>query len=197
MLIDVHVHTGAHSSCSNIVLEEAVLRSKEIGLDGICITDHESNAILTEAQRLSNKHGFLIIVGAELLTYEGDLLVFGLKELPAQKMHAQELIDLVTKQNGVCISAHPYRDNCRGMGDLIGEISGLSAVETFNGNTGWADNYQAFLLSQQLGLPCMGGSDAHRLEQVGRYATLFAENISNEREFIQAVKEGRMSPVFE
>jgi len=197
MLIDIHVHTGAHSSCSNIVLEEAVLRSKEIGLDGICITDHDSNAIMAEAQRLSRKHGFLIIVGAEILTYEGDLLVFGLNELPAGQMHAQELIDLVSKQNGVCISAHPYRDNGRGMGDLIGEISGLSAVETFNGNTGWADNYQAFLLSQQLGIPCMGGSDAHRLEQIGRYATRFIESIRNEHGFIKAVKGGKMSPVFE
>ena len=41
MIIDLHFHTEAFSSCSRIPLLEGVKRAKEIGLDGICLTEHD------------------------------------------------------------------------------------------------------------------------------------------------------------
>jgi histidinol phosphatase-like PHP family hydrolase len=53
MLIDTHLHEKKFSEDSFITLEEIVERAIELGLDGVCITDHDSNAIRPEAQSLS------------------------------------------------------------------------------------------------------------------------------------------------
>ncbi len=92
MIIDTHIHESKYSLDSEISLEEIVKRGKEIGLDGVCITDHESSDIMDEAHAYSKATGFLILVGAEILTYEGDILVFGLKDIPKNKMHAKDLL---------------------------------------------------------------------------------------------------------
>ncbi|NMA51466.1 MAG: PHP domain-containing protein, partial [Peptococcaceae bacterium] len=79
MIIDTHIHERKYSLDSLVSLEEIVDQARLIGLDGICITDHESNEIKEEARLLSQKTGFLIITGAEVLTWEGDVTVFGLE----------------------------------------------------------------------------------------------------------------------
>jgi predicted metal-dependent phosphoesterase TrpH len=89
MLIDTHLHEKKFSGDSFISLEMIIKKAGELGLDGICITDHESNAIRTEAAALSQKTGFLIITGAEVLTLEGDMTVFGLDRLPEKTVHSQ------------------------------------------------------------------------------------------------------------
>lgn len=166
-----------------------------MGLDGLCVTDHESNSIMDKAKTLAREHQFLLIVGMELLTYEGDLLVFGLEQVPAEKMHAYDLVRLAWKNGGVCISAHPFRDNGRGMGEYIRELPGLAGVEAFNGNTSIMHNYQAYNLARNFDLPCLGGSDAHRLERVGQYATQLPDGIRDEQDFIQAVRAGAVTPL--
>lgn len=195
MFIDIHVHTKEFSPCSHIDLEEAIIKAKTIGLDGICITDHESMEMINRSESLTRKHQFLLIVGVELLTYEGDLLVFGLHDVPSEKMHANDLIRLTSQERGVCISAHPFRDNGRGMGEYIRNLEGLAGIETFNGNTKLDHNKQAHVLGKDLRLPCLGGSDAHRVERVGMYATSFPDGIKDLQSFIEAIKVGQVCPV--
>lgn len=195
MLIDTHMHESKYSHDSEVSLEEIVTKAKDIGLDGVCMTDHESNQIKKEAAELAKKEDFLIIVGAEVLTYEGDLLVFGLDKLPKRKLHAQELIDIVNENGGVTISAHPFRNNGRGMGEKIRELRGLAGIETFNGSTKPENNSKAYKLALELGIPCFGGSDTHIIERVGKFATAFSGEVSNMEEFIAAIKEGRVSSV--
>lgn len=166
-----------------------------MGLDGLCITDHESNNIMDLAKNLAREHQFLLIVGMELLTYEGDLLVFGLEEVPTEKMHAIDLVKLAWNHGGVCISAHPFRDNGRGMGAYIKDLTGLAGVEAFNGNTSYVHNHKAYKLAKNLDLPCLGGSDAHRLERVGQYATCFPDGIRDEHDLILAIREGAVYPL--
>ena len=48
ILTDIHMHESRYSSDSFVFLEEIVAKAKYIGLDGICITDHESNQIKAE-----------------------------------------------------------------------------------------------------------------------------------------------------
>ena len=191
MIIDIHIHEKTYSHDSYISLIDIVEKSKEIGLDGICITDHESNQLKDKAKEVSIKTGFLIITGAEVLTYEGDLLVFGLDDIPQEMMSAQELINIVNSNNGIAISAHPYRKNNRGIGDNNKELKGLAGIEAFNGNTPISDNLKGLELARELNLPILGGSDAHHLGQVGDFATYFDLDIKGESDFIDAVKAGR------
>lgn len=188
MLIDTHLHEKKYSGDSFISLEEIVKRAKELGLNGVCITDHESNEIKEEAQWLSNKEDFIIITGAEFLTFEGDMTVFGLQRLPEKMIHAEELIDIVRSAGGVAICSHPYRQNNRGMGDYIKKLQGVWGIEAFNGSTPKHHNLKAYELSIRLNVPALGGSDAHVLEQVGKFATWMPDWVKDEDSFIKAVK---------
>lgn len=195
MIIDTHLHESKYSLDSFVSLEEIVDQARQMGLDGICITDHESNEIKEEARRLSQKMGFLIITGAEVLTWQGDVTVFGLEHIPQERLHAPELLDMVVKEGGVAVSAHPFRQNNRGMGQAIREMKLLGGVEAFNGNTEYQHNMDAYLLAQELGLPCLGGSDAHARHEVGRYATVFPDGIRDEKDLIQAIYAREVYPV--
>ncbi|WP_142412844.1 PHP domain-containing protein [Hathewaya massiliensis] len=196
MLIDTHLHESKYSPDSFISLDEAIATAKEIGLQGICITDHESNELRREIAPSFKKDGILVIVGAEFLTFEGDILVFGLENLPDKKIHAKELLEEVQKVGGVAISAHPYRNNNRGLGDNIRNVHNLlSGVEVFNGSTSPHANLYAYALATELNLGCFGAGDAHVTEKIGSYATLFNGNIRDEKDFIEAVKTGNFCPV--
>lgn len=194
MIIDTHMHEKTYSLDSELSLEDIVKRAREIGLDGVCITDHDSNDIMEKAYEYSKETGFLIIVGAEILTHEGDITVFGLDRLPTEKLHAQQLIDMTLKAGGVAMSAHPFRKNNRGMGDFIRNVKGLSGIEAFNGSTRYSDNLDAYGLAAELKIPSLGASDAHTVDAIGRYATIFNGRIRDTRDFIDAVKAGCTHP---
>ncbi len=195
MLIDTHLHEKKFSEDSFISLEEIVWKAEKMGLDGICITDHESNAIRAEAEALSKKTGFLIITGAEVLTLEGDITVFGLDRLPKKMIHARELIRMTEAAGGVAICSHPYRQNNRGMGDSIRDLPLVRGIEAFNGSTPKHHNLQAFDLSLELNVAALGASDAHVIEQVGKFATWMPNWVKDETSFIQAVKQRLTLPV--
>lgn len=196
MIFDTHLHESKYSLDSEISLIEIVLKAREIGLDGICITDHESNEICEEAEVLSRRLNYPIIVGAEILTYQGDMTVFGLRKLPKKMMHAQQLSQLVEQHGGVAICSHPFRQNDRGMGNHISQLNPIWGVEAFNGSTPYHHNMTAYNLAQKLSLPSLGGSDAHVIEQVGKFATLFPKWVKKEADLIKAIKQKNCSPVF-
>lgn len=194
MLIDTHMHEKTFSDDSFMSLTEIVERAQAIGLDGICITDHESNGLRDYAADYSRQTGFLILVGAEILTHEGDITVFGLDRLPSEKLYAQQLIDLVQQAGGVAMSAHPFRQNNRGMGHSIRSVKGLSGVEAFNGSTPMHHNLHAYNLAAELGIPTFGASDAHTVDRIGIYATHFPGTVRDMQDFIEAVRQGGTCP---
>ncbi len=195
MIIDIHIHERTYSHDSIISLEEIIERASEIGLDGVCITDHDNQNIMERANEYAKITGFLILVGAEILTYEGDLLVFGMKEIPGEMRHAQEIIDITKKDGGVAISAHPFRKNNRGLGDNIRNVNFLSGVECYNGSTKPVNNILASSLAAELNMPAFGSSDAHHKKAIGKYATAFPGLIRDIQDFIEAVKIGNTYPV--
>ncbi len=196
MIIDMHIHEQTYSFDSFMKLTDIVLRSKEIGLDGICITDHESNHLKEYAKEISLAMDFPIFVGAEILTYEGDALAFGVDRLPGRKMYVHELIQYVHNQGGVVISAHPYRRNNRGMEDTIKTTKNLDGIEGLNGSTPVDLNLKAYDAALLQNIPVFGGSDAHRLERVGKYATKFPRKIQAMEELVDAIKSGGTQPVY-
>ncbi len=196
MIIDCHIHENKYSFDSNLDLHEAISEAKSMGLDGLCITNHDNNLLRNEIGDSAIIDGVLVIVGAEILTFEGDILTFGLKDIPKEMISAEELLTLVRKNNGVAIAAHPFRDNDRGIGNNMRRLAPLlSGIEAFNGNTNFEHNMQAYHLANKLGLPIFGSSDAHELERVGVYTTYFEYNIRDHKDFIEAVKHAKYYPI--
>ena len=196
MIIDTHIHENKYSSDSFIDLKKAIDIAKLIKLDGICITNHDNNDLRNDLGDYIKINGVLVIVGAEVLTHQGDILVFGLKDIPKGKMHAEELLRLVKKHKGVAIAAHPFRNNNRGLEDHLHEVADiLDGVESFNGSTYSYHNLYAYATATQLGLPSLGASDAHVIDRIGKYATKFYDTIRDDKDFIEAVKSKNFHPV--
>ena len=203
MKIDLHCHTYPASTCSNMSIDELVARAMEIGLDGICLTEHNKPWKREDIQKLAQETGFLILRAMEVTTKEGDILVFGLHEEMNTVMTAAELRTHVDGVGGYMVAAHPFR------GFLMFGFSELSltperaaerpifqavhAIEAFNSKVSQQETETAFEVAGRLGLPCVAGSDAHAIEAVGKFFTEFEENISSEEELLNALIAGRFS----
>ena len=191
MNIDMHVHTNVSSICSCIDICQMIDYAKHIGLDAICVTDHDTLYGATVAQKIGREKDFLIFKGMEVNTVEGDFLVFGLEEdIEEGKHSAEELLRMVSSAGGAAIAAHPYRRFNRALGDKIFSLTDYHAIEVKNGNTPGMFNEVARSAALQLNLPGVGGSDAHRLNQIGRYYTRFRTPVATEQELIEAIKTG-------
>ena len=203
-IVDLHVHTFPASPCSSVRVDQVIERAKQAGLDGICLTDHNyvwSSAAIAE---LSRKHGFLVMRGNEITTDQGDMLVFGMERDIRGIIKLTELKQLVDDARGFMIVAHPFR------GFLVFNTSqiGLTAekamareayrwvhaMEVLNGKVTAEENAFAREVAEGLGLPMTGGSDAHDVHDVGRYATRFSNAIQSEKDLLDALKSGNYEP---
>lgn len=188
MLIDLHLHEKTHSSDSILSLAELTERAQEVGLDGVCITDHESIGLMEYAQEYAAEINYPIFVGVEYLTKQGDILAYGINKMPKPFLNAQDFIDFVNAEGGACIAAHPFRNNNRGLGKHLLEVDGLTGIEILNGNSTIAENRIALEYCNKLNLQAVGGSDSHDKTQVGKYATEFPDTIANINQLVQFLK---------
>lgn len=180
VLIDLHTHERLFSACSLMGLEDAIWAAKDSGLDGICITNHDSLDI-RNAEYLRTVD-FPVFIGAEVRTVEGDIVPFGLDYLPSFKVEptAQQFIDYVRENNGFCFAAHPFRRCGGGINDSVYAVNGLHAIEVFNGCNTDTENSKALAACLELELIQVAGSDAHEPHEVGRCVTWFPEIINSE-----------------
>jgi predicted metal-dependent phosphoesterase TrpH len=205
MIIDLHVHTLPASPCSTISIEKIIDEAKGIGLDGICLTDHNYVWTPDKVEELRQKHGFLILRGNEITTEQGDVLVFGLEEDIKGVIKLEELRTKVLKCDGFMIVAHPFRGFLTfGIGYLgltrekamerpVFKL--VDAIEVLNSKVSVDENGFAAQVAEGLKLPVTGGSDAHGPGEVGLYATRFPCRIQNEQDLIKAFKKGTFTPV--
>lgn len=196
MIIDLHIHTLAGSHCSIIEIPDLIKQVKRIGLDGICITDHDNTAGIWQSKKIGEEEGIKVFGGIEVSTKEGHVMVFSKKieeiEIPISVV---DLISWVRSQGGVIIPVHPFRRGVPCLSNKLYEISDIDAIEVLNGNCSNDMNILAWLSSIKLGIPGVGGSDAHTLTQVGKYATMFEAKIETEEELINAIKSGKYQAV--
>jgi predicted metal-dependent phosphoesterase TrpH len=205
MIIDLHVHTSTGSVCSSAPVDDLIEEAKRIGLDGICLTDHNHVWEPGALEDLRQRHGFLILGGNEITTDQGDILVFGLGKDIKGIIKLEELKEEVLAAGGCMIVAHPFR------GFLVFDVAQLGltpekameralfkyvdAVEVLNSKVTESENDFAARVARGLGAPVTGGSDAHDVQEVGLYATWFPGIITNESDLIEALKQGNCEPV--
>ncbi|UCB50125.1 MAG: DUF2889 domain-containing protein [Deltaproteobacteria bacterium] len=205
MIIDLHVHTSPASPCSSSTVDEMIKEAKRIGLDGICLTDHNYVWDSDEVGDLRRKHEFLILRGNEITTDQGDMVVFGLEREIKGIIKLEDLREEVLAAKGFLIVAHPFRGFLTfGIGKLgLTPVKAMErplfkyvdGVEVMNCKVTQKENRFAAKVAQGLGLPATGGSDAHEVSEVGIYATRFSRVITHEKELIEALREGSYAPI--
>jgi hypothetical protein len=193
MFFDLHVHT-THSPCSNLRVSEIVREARRLGLNGIAITDHNNMNILGEINEGLQENGICLLVGMEYDTLDGDFLLFGPFEDLKPGLSAVDLLREVEKRQGVAVAAHPCRGG-RSLCPAILEHSSCRIIEGLNGRNTDVENRGVKKLMEKYPLFQCGGSDAHRIEELGCTATHFEETITCRRELIDALKRGNYRPV--
>jgi len=205
MRIDLHIHTAPLSACSYIDPQELIQEARRLNLDGICLTEHQVVWDPDEVSQMAEAAGIRIFRGNEFTTNQGDILVFGYDEDIKELLIIQDLRDKVTAAGGYMIAAHPFRGfKTFGIGQLQMTVDQackrkvlefVDAVETGNGKLSSDENEMARKVAEKLGLPGTGGSDAHRVDEIATWVTVFEKNIEDENELLQELHAGRFKAV--
>jgi predicted metal-dependent phosphoesterase TrpH len=205
MRIDLHIHTSPLSACSYIDPQDLIQEARRLQLDGICLTEHQVVWDPDEVDKLAAEAGIRIFRGNEFTTNQGDILVFGFYEDIKELLIIQELREKVTAAGGYMIVAHPFRGfKTFGIGQLQLTVEQackrkvlefVDAVEVGNGKLSPEENNMARKVAEKLGLPGTGGSDAHRVDEIGTWVTVFEKEIESEIELVQELHAGRFKAV--
>jgi len=203
--LDLHVHTSPASPCASSSVDDVVSEAKRIGLDGICLTDHNYQWNEEDIETLREKHNFPVLRGNEITTVQGDMLVFGLDEDIQGIIALKDLAEKIAAVDGFMIAAHPFRGFLAVSGDKLGldveKAAGramftlVDGIETLNSKVTVDENRFCGRVARALKLPTTGGSDAHLAGEVGFYVTRFSKIIHSEEELISALRAGDAVPV--
>lgn len=204
-VIDLHTHSFPASPCSSLTVDDLIKKAKQIGLSGLCLTDHNHVWDPETVADLGQKYDFLVLRGNEITTDQGDMIVFGLEEEIKGIIRLEELREAVLKADGFIICAHPFRGFLTFGAGKLGLTPEkamerplfrlVDAVEVMNGKVTEKENDLAKKVAAGLDLPITGGSDAHEISAVGTFATWFPEVIQDEKGLVEALRRGNYVPL--
>ena len=110
---------------------------------------------------------------------------------------AAELCEKVHAQGGILIAAHPYKLSRNGKfhyygaGDRVYQLP-IDAIELCHPDHSDRALGRVRKAMKDLGIPGTGGSDAHKIFNVGSCVTLFTTSIAGETDFIREIRAGNI-----
>lgn len=169
--IDLHSHTLWSKDC--LTQFETILRLCERrGIDRIAITDHNTAEGALKLHRLAPER---IIVGEEIMTTQGELLAYFVRETVLPGLTPLETIKRLRDQGAAISVSHPFDRLRKGAwqeADLLRIIEYVDAIEVFNARCMFPqDNVKAQAFADRHGLRGTAGSDAHTAAEYGRALT--------------------------
>ena len=166
--IETHCHTQL-SEDSLARPADLVAAARRKNLDRVIITDHNSITGALAAQASDPER---VIVGEEIMTPQGEILAFFVRELVPPGLEALHTIEILRQQGAFISVSHPF-DVLRGghweLRDLEAIAPLVDAIEVFNARClrpGYNEQAQTFAKLHDL--PGTAGSDAHALCELGR-----------------------------
>lgn len=205
MLLDLHTHSIA-SDDGRAKVENYCqwIKSKQLPIDGFVLTEHRKFDFEVDYSELADKHGLVILKGAEVETEYGHVLMFGVNEgLYAELDFADvglplaRVLAAADKHGAVAVPCHPGRPRV-GMfahTDELGVPEGVKIVEIYNGGSRDNEDQIAIDNAEKLGYLGTGGSDSHIVSHIGRCATRFPGEVRNEQELVDALAAGDFEAV--
>ncbi len=168
--IELHCHT--YYSTDSLDTPARLLDvCRRRGLDRLAITDHN---VVDGARAAAALDPERVIPGEEIMTTQGELLAFFVRELVPPHLTPEAAIQRLRDQGAFISVSHPFNSVRKGawrLEDLERILSLVDALEVFNARTLTDEpNRQAAELAARAGLPGTSGSDAHTYAEVGRAA---------------------------
>lgn len=205
MILDLHNHS-IRSDDGKAKVENYCqwIRKRELGIDGFVLTEHRQFDSESDYRKLEDESGLLILKASEVETNYGHVLVFGVNE-DLQAAFDFARIDLPLEQvlreaercGAVAVPCHPGRATvgmCAHI-ETLGPVPGVEIVETLNGGSRSGENEAAEALAERYGYRGVGGSDAHIVSHIGRFATRFERDIGSMDGLVAALREGDFEAV--
>lgn len=134
MYIDLHAHSSGISRCCQIPAPEVLKVAKDVGLDGIVLTNHYQKYYVENGdaaafakkytdefrytKRCGEELGMTVIYGMEITMHRHDdihMLLYGIDESFTEAyptvydMTQKELYALAVSHGGILVQAHPFR----------------------------------------------------------------------------------------
>lgn len=196
--LDLHLHTTRYSPDSFMDPIDMLAQIRQVGLDGVVITEHDHLWSEDELQALRRQAPDLILLaGMEVSARGGDVLVYGITNPQAlpRGIAWPELCDEVHRQGGVAIVAHPYRWGQDFDGLLARHQPQFDGVEMMSKNMD-ADQRRriAALQAKHPEWACLGNSDSHELETLGCCYTEFDAVIRTTADLVAAIRQRKGKP---
>jgi predicted metal-dependent phosphoesterase TrpH len=191
--VDMHTHSE-FSPDSRTPIARQAKKIKEAGLDVVCATDH--NTIEGGLRLREIADGFRVIVGAEILSRDGEIIGLFLERDVPRRLSAEETIARIRDQGGVVSIPHPFSRNRlnRIRRPALERVwSQVDAIEIFNAREAFtSDNLRATAFAQERGIAGAVGSDAHRTREIGQ-AWLEMDDFADRDGFVAALRSGTVN----
>jgi len=219
---ETHLHTLPVSKCAEATVRENLELYKEMGYEGVFITNHfldgniNANSWMDYKEKLdfyfsdyetaksiADEIGIKVFLGVEL-SYKGtDFLVYGLDKSwylahpEIMDMKKSKELALMMDCGALVIHAHPFRE-----ADYIDHIRlfprAVHGVEVVNACRTDFENQMAKEYSKNYNLLEFAGTDNHFGRKQKKFAGMMCdEPILNEHDFIKKVKAGKMKVFYD
>lgn len=215
---DTHVHTSETSMCGKVPAREVVRLYKDVGYDGIVITDHFSNyyfenlPVTSWADKVDmylngyrhaldegNKIGLKVFLGMEIL-FQGspnDYLVYGFEESflyanpELYKLGLKGFRDFIKDLGMLIFQAHPFRHYITPADPIL-----LDGIEIYNGNPRHdSRNHMALQFAEMNKLRKSSGSDFHQLEDLAKGGIDTVYSLKTDLDFVNLLESGSYRPI--
>ena len=211
MRIDFHVHTTRGSSDSNLDPVLMINQAHTIGLEGICVTEHDNAWTDPDLAEYARARGVTLFLGIEVTTEWGHVGTFGLDRYVGGIYKVKELRRIIDEVDGFLIANHPFRYKLDPRFQFIHKtdpidradptsgskalevLEYVDAIEVVNGACSEEENRYAQAVAEHGGYKRIGGSDSHSASSIGCAVTIFERSLSTTRELIDELKAGRYS----
>jgi predicted metal-dependent phosphoesterase TrpH len=186
--VDLHSHTLWSKDC--ITKFETIIKlCRHRGIDRIAITDHNTAQGALEMQKIAPE---LVIVGEEIMTTQGEILAYFVRESVPAGLTPEETIRRLRNQGAVISVSHPFDRLRKGAwqeSDLLRIIHQVDAIEVFNARCIYAeDNQKAIDFAAQHQLIGTVGSDAHIRPEYGRSMLQMRPFENDPEDFLDALR---------
>ena len=214
---ETHLHTFPVSRCAKADVKESLDFYKNLGYDGVFITNHflDGNVNIEKEKSYEEKIefyfsdfekgleigktlGIKVFCGVELSYGGTDFLVYGLDK--AWYLAHPEIMDMkksaelafLMEQGALIIQAHPYRE-AKYIDHIRLYPRHVHGVEVVNASRGDAENRMAEIYAENYDLIPFAGSDNHHGANRKTLAGVCCEEpICNVEDFITKVKGNKM-----
>ena len=148
-------------------VETIAKKAVEKDIKIVAITDHDSLAGSIKLEKINKKEnlGLIVIPACEISSKHGHVLAYGINEKIDCGLSAERTIDLIHKQGGIAVAAHPFIPFA--LNEKIHELA-FDAIEILNAQIPVSRNLMAEEAAKKLNLPGIVGSDSHQHQEIGR-----------------------------